>query len=243
MKQINSMMEELNQQTQLGTITNPVKCDGVMGEFEYLEKLVTLEGEPIKYYREGSVNKGGGIILDKNIIQDVLGNVIANIYFDMYHREYREKRIVPGLSHVMKFNERQPYQQIDYLFQQLGKLNLDKTIDLHDQYVYLWSKAGILLSKGAYIYALDDAFGFPIDTMRVKQLKLNCSQIVHELAGVHPTHPLNVCNQQNVLDLLRTFHFAVEQISACDKEDGLYALDGKHLMTNEEITFYFKINP
>jgi len=234
-------MEELNQETELGTINNPVKCNGVSGEFEYLENLVTPDGEPIKYYREGSFPYGEGAILDKYIIQDESGNVLTTIYFDMYHPKHRETRIVSGLRHAKQFNERQPYQHIDYLFQRLGELNLEK-IDLQSQFVYVWSKAGMLLSKGAYIYALDDAFGFPIETMDVKQLKLNCGQIVHELAGSHDTRPLMACSEQDVMDLLRTFHFATERMSASEKEDGLYMAEGNHLITNEKITFYFKLN-
>jgi hypothetical protein len=234
-------MKEFNQEIQLGTLSNPVRCDGVIGEFEYLENLVTPDGEPIKYYREGSFPYGEGAILDKYIIQDESGNVLTTIYFDMYHPKHRETRIVSGLRHAKQFNERQPYQHIDYLFQRLGELNLEK-IDLQSQFVYVWSKAGMLLSKGAYIYALDDAFGFPIETMDVKQLKLNCGQIVHELASAHSTHPLKVNDQKDVVDLLRTFHFEIVKISAHDKQFGVYIAEGAHLVTHDKITFYFNLN-
>jgi hypothetical protein len=99
----------------------------------------------------------------------------------------------------------------------------------------------MLLSKGAFIYALDDAFGFPIDTMDVKQLKLNCGQIVHELAGGNPIYPLLAVNQKDVKDLLRTFHFNTEKISPVEMEDNLYAAEAEHLMTKEKTILYFRI--
>jgi hypothetical protein len=234
-------MEEYNEEPLLGSIDNPVKCDGVSGEYDYLENLVTPQGEPIRYYREGSVNRGGGKVLDKYIVQDELGNILITIYFDLYHPKYREKKIVPGLSHVKKFNERQPYQHIDYFFERQHELDPENSLDWSDQFVYIWSKAGMLLSKGAFIYALDDAFGFPIDTMDVKQLKLNCGQIVHELAGGNPIYPLLAVNQKDVKDLLRTFHFNTEKISPVEMEDNLYAAEAEHLMTKEKTILYFRI--
>jgi hypothetical protein len=184
----------------LGSINNPIKCDGVIGEYEYLDNLATPDGYSIYYNRIGSINVHEGVILDIYLIEDDELNELAKIYFDMNHPNFKEERIVPGFEHINKFN--QPFEDIDYLFERLAILDKEGSLNLPDKYVYIWTKAGMLLSKGAFIYALDDAFGLPIENMDVEALKINAAQIVHDLAGVHPKHPLIVANNKELEDLL-----------------------------------------
>jgi len=119
----------------LGSKENPIKCDGPQGERNYLEKLVTQEGRAIKTSRKGSTSNTSGSIVDVYPIEDENGQIITTLYFDMYHKGYKEKK-VPA-----------PY----------------------------------LISAA--------------------------EQIVHQLAGSHPSNPLIVENQKTLSDLLKTFHF------------------------------------
>jgi len=84
---------------ELGTKTNPVRCDGVAAERAYLNRLRGPDGKAPEYARLGSFGGGPyGNILDGYRV--VSGGKEYTIFLDMYHPNYVEKNAVPGFTIV-----------------------------------------------------------------------------------------------------------------------------------------------
>jgi hypothetical protein len=77
----------------LGSLANPVKCDGDKGEEEYLERLKDSSGEHVEFCRIGHAHPDpGGNILDKYEIKSKDGATRAEIYMDMNWNDYVESQ-------------------------------------------------------------------------------------------------------------------------------------------------------
>lgn len=83
----------------LGTRQNPVRCDDVAGQIDYLQRLRTASGEPVTYERMGVFGYGpGGHFLDAYRVIDPKQGTEAIIYMDLYHPGYVEREPVPGFE-------------------------------------------------------------------------------------------------------------------------------------------------
>ncbi len=83
---------------ELGTKTNPVRCDSPRGEREYLNRLRCLDEKRPQYSRIGSFGVGPyGHILDGYRVQ-CEGKDEATVFMDMYHKDYIEREPVPGFT-------------------------------------------------------------------------------------------------------------------------------------------------
>jgi hypothetical protein len=232
-------MESLNSTYPLGSRENPVKCDGVLGEIEYLVKLATPDGKLTKYQRKGS-NSSNNRILDKYIIMDADDNFLSYLYMDMYHPNYVENEVISGLVDINDLNESKSHQDIMYFFSRVSLLNFEEDYDIPDKYVYLWTKAGFLLTKGVFTYALDDAFSLPLETMNIKALKNNSFKIVHNIAGVHAKYPLIIENENEVIDLFLVFHFKIISKKILKDKDAVFKIQLEHIVTSEKLDFFYK---
>lgn len=88
----------------LGSLENPVKCDGADGEIRYLKKLRDESGQPVFFKRIDHAHPDmNGHILDKYAIKTSDGSLCADIFMDMHCPGYTEKNAVLGL-----FMEGQP---------------------------------------------------------------------------------------------------------------------------------------
>jgi hypothetical protein len=232
-------MKALNSTFPLGSKENPVKCDGVLGEIEYLIKLATRDGKFIKYYRKGS-NSADNRILDKYVIMDADDNFLSFLYMDMYHPNYIENDIISGFVDINDLNESKSHQDIKYLFSRASLLNFEEDYDIPDKYIYLWTKAGFLLTKGVFTYALGDAFWLPLETMNIKALKNNSYEIVHNIAGVHAKYPLIVENQKELIDLFLIYHFKIISKKLLDCKDAVFKIQLEHIVTAEKLDFFYK---
>jgi len=222
------------------TKDNPIKCDGVHGEREYLNSLVLPDGQPIDYERIGSSRNIKDQIVDTYQIKDVQGNMIMMLYFDMYHRGYREKKAPSGLRTINSFKERQKFQDIDYFFKRKEELYGDLELDVPDQYIYIWTKSGILLARGSYLYAKEDAFGLPHEGMDTKQLILLSSQIVHELKGISSDYPLEFEEKQNIIDFFKTLHFKVDEFADIEASPDELHIHLEHIVKKDKVSLYLK---
>lgn len=196
-----------NSNHSLGSKENPIRCDGPQGERNYLSRLVTQKGRAIVTSRQGSTRNTSSRIVDIYPIEDENGQIITTLYFDMYHKGYKEKKVPAPLKSINEFKKPQFFQKIDYLFQRKEIVYANQEIKMPNKYTYLWSKAGLLVACGVYIYAMQDFFGLPDDDIDEQHLISAAEQIVHQLAGSHPSNPLIVENQKMLSDLLKTFHF------------------------------------
>ena len=83
----------------LGSRDNPVKCYDPKGEREYLNRLTGPNGEPIKYYRVGSVGAAkDGHILDLYKVKYQGSTKVFEVHMDMYHKGHRETKPIKGLK-------------------------------------------------------------------------------------------------------------------------------------------------
>jgi hypothetical protein len=83
----------------LGSLSNPVKCDMEEGEREYFNRLTDQSGEPVNYRRIGHAHPDGkGNILDKYEIKSGDGSVSVEIYMDMHCPGYVEKEAIKGFK-------------------------------------------------------------------------------------------------------------------------------------------------
>jgi hypothetical protein len=221
----------------LGTIQNPVKCDGVVGELEYLENLITQDGESVDYERVGSLSLGSGKILDKYSIYNKDGLLLGTFYFNLYFPNYVEEQIIEGFISKESLSNSEYFQDINYLIEKEKELLEKIGESLPHNFVYIWSKAGTLLVKGPYIYAIEDAFGYPKMEMDLKDIKDLSQQIVHELRGISPSHTLSLKNLDSASDLLLTFHFKI--LNNQKLKSNIYELYAEHIKSKEKITLYF----
>ena len=83
---------------ELGSKTNPVKCNGPSGEEEYLVSLRTEAGnEPVSFERLGNFEDPNS---DKPLdgYKVTFGDSEMVIYFNMYHPDYVESRAIKGFK-------------------------------------------------------------------------------------------------------------------------------------------------
>jgi phosphatidylglycerol:prolipoprotein diacylglycerol transferase len=83
----------------LGSLSNPVKCDMEEGEREYLKRLTDHSGGSVHFRRIGHAHPDGkGNILDKYEIKTVDGSLSVEIYMDMHCPGYVEKEAIKGFK-------------------------------------------------------------------------------------------------------------------------------------------------
>ena len=80
----------------LGSIENPIKCDGPLGERSYLSRLLGPQKQFLFFKRKGSrhslITKN---MIDIYIIASLDGNFQQTLHFDMYHPGYEEQNLPP----------------------------------------------------------------------------------------------------------------------------------------------------
>jgi hypothetical protein len=85
---------------ELGTKTNPVRCEDPKGERQYLNRLRCSDGKRPTYSRIGSFGIGPyGNIIDGYRVK-CEGSDEVTVFMDMYHKGYVEKEAVPGFTIV-----------------------------------------------------------------------------------------------------------------------------------------------
>lgn len=85
---------------ELGTKTNPVRCEGPSGERQYLSRLRCSDGSRPAFSRIGSFGFGPyGNIIDGYRVKCEQSDEVT-IFMDMYHEGYVEKQAVPGFTIV-----------------------------------------------------------------------------------------------------------------------------------------------
>jgi len=83
----------------LGSKKNPVKTQGVRGEYNYLGRLKCQNGDKPQYGRVGSVGTGPyGYILDLYMIKCSESTKEIEVYMDLYHPKYSENKSIEGFT-------------------------------------------------------------------------------------------------------------------------------------------------
>ena len=142
------------------------------------------------------------------------------------------------------FNDAQRIHSLQYFDESRQKLPNNLQNNLPNKYLYIWSKASLLLSQGFSEYRKNDFFNYPLIEWNEPEMTICINQIVHYLKGFDPIHYIETNNIDNAKKLLLTFHFetiTIKQIINTNNEK-IQAISFKHKVDKDEITFFFKTN-
>jgi hypothetical protein len=226
----------------LGEVENPIKCYQPSGEIKYLDQLAGPHGERIMYKRIGSKKSP----IDKKILDiyqltspDFQFNCV--IHMDMYVKGYHEKMPIMGLRKKESFKSTEPWQSIKYFEERIKKIYGNNELEFEDKFIYLWTKAGILLASGPYIYAENDFFKLPKLKWNIEIIMRETFGLIHDLKGSSTKHPLIFNTRLELNEFMATFHF-VPVNAAKLYPDCRYQF--KHKISSEPIDMYALIaNP
>jgi hypothetical protein len=75
----------MNTSAPLGSITNPVRCNGVQAANQYLSQLLGPEGQFLQFQRLRNVSEGVfGNIVDEYLVESITDPFEAIVYVDCY---------------------------------------------------------------------------------------------------------------------------------------------------------------
>jgi hypothetical protein len=220
----------------LGSIENPVKCENPSGEIKYLDQLAGPKGERILYKRLGSKkSQVDKTILDVYLLTSPDFNFEKEIYMNMYVEGYHEKKPIDGLRIKNSFLAKQPWQDLKYFEERELDIFGKENLAIESKYIYLWSKAGALISCGPHIYAEFDAFGFPDIEWNLELIMRYANNVVHDLKGSS-----NECSLvfETIIEFerfMKVFHFEPKG-ELVQNQNNVYPF--VHLMTKEKLNIY-----
>jgi hypothetical protein len=232
----------MSNQFPLGSFENPVKCNDISGEHKYLGKLVGPGGIPIEYKRHGSriglTDKPVDIyeIRYKGLQEPII------VHMDMYAHSHYDKKAVDGLFLETDFLKTRDWQKKGYMEKVHQKEFGVVRIKYPDEYINIYTKAGILLAYGPYIYSKRDFFNLPMDNWATDELICCAEQVVHRLRGVLPSHPIEVNSRQTARHFMDTFHYKTNEgkIKPTNIE-GVLSYTGKHVILDSKLQLFFRI--
>ena len=226
----------------LGSFENPVKCSGVEGEYAYLKKLVGPGGIPIDYQRtHGTMGISGKPVDVYKIKYEGLKQPLI-VHFDMYAKGIYDKKATPGLFLLTDFLKRKIWQKMGYIDTVMLKEFGEDKILLPENYIYTYTKAGILLANGPYVYSIYDNFQLPLIQWDIDELMSCAEQMVQHIRGISAEHPIKTKSNSTAFQFLKTFHFETDENSVVPtKIKGVIAINGIHIITKQRIVLHFKI--
>ena len=133
------------------------------------------------------------------------------------------------------------FKYFDESQQKLPKILKDK---IPNKYVYIWSKASLLLSQGFSEYRQNDFFNYPLIEWNEVEMTMCINQIVHYLKGFDPDHYIETSNIENAINLLLTFHFEKTSIKQRTNKNNekISSISFQHKVDKDEITLFFRSN-
>jgi tetratricopeptide (TPR) repeat protein len=142
------------------------------------------------------------------------------------------------------FNDEQRIHSSKYFDESKQKLPINLQNTIPNKYVYIWSKASLLLSQGFSEYRKNDFFKLPLIEWDEAEMTICINQIVHYLKGFNPVHYIETNSLDNAINLLLTFHF--ERISnkqiINNNNEKIQSISFKHKVDKDEIILFFKNN-
>jgi hypothetical protein len=223
--------------TKLGTLDNPVKCDGVLGEVNYLTNLISIDRLPITYKRLGSVNSESGLILDKYAVYDASGGQLSEIYFNMYCDGYSENEIVEGFLNKNFIRNSDVIDDINFLMSKKRTIYGDEKFVFPESYVYIWSKSKLFLENGSYTFLLKTRFN--MSAKDEQELKDIIVQVYYRLKGVNEENTIETKDHYFALKFLKVFDF--ELLSNENADKNVFKYNFSHKITKEKSFLYFRI--
>lgn len=142
------------------------------------------------------------------------------------------------------FNDEKRIHSFKYFDESKQKLPIILHNKIPNKYLYIWSKASLLLSQGFSEYRNNDFFKYPLKEWNEAEMTMCINQIVHYLKGFDPVHYIETNSIDNAINLLLTFHFertSIKQIINNNNEK-IQSISFKHKIDKDEITLFFKTN-
>jgi hypothetical protein len=222
-----------------GSRENPILCKGIDGEHEYLNRLRSPEGKLVEYERKGSVFLDDNAILDVYELSYAGLSEPAEVYMNMYAGG-RDKRIVDGFRFETDFLKPALWEKPVY-FQQVSVQEYGTANpEWPDKFAYIWSKSGMLLRMGPWIYAKNDFWGCPNPEWNLDELIKCADQVVHQLRGISESRPVMVASAETAHQFMKTMHFELNgNVSEFMKNAGKF--EGRNIMSGERAVLYFRV--
>ena len=223
----------------LGTIRNPICCDGPIGERRYLDQLVSEVHGFIQYKRMGSFRTEGNIVVGYAIM-NLTGQKITELYFDMYHPGHIEKSIPDGFRRIDQEElEEQLFTNVFDAPVVSSELQEQIIID-QQRHGYVIAKAQRLLLCGPLYYHTQDYFGHPRKGWNWAGIVDASRQLVEQWSGRLENRPICVPNAATASQMLQTFHFGSDNIESLDSTEASVLIKAKHQVTEESLQFWFQ---
>ena len=226
--------------SKLGSLANPIQCDGPSGERAYLSRLLGPDQQFLIFERTGSLpSPNSENMIDLYQVESIDGGFTEQLYFDMYHPNYEESETPPGLLRLSnpdvaiqaEFNRLpQQKQKEERLKEQYGEHTCE-------HFWYTHSKATRLLHCGPAHYAQDDFFGLPYFDFDLASILQACHDLSVHLNGLFKQHPLRVSSTEAAVQFVQTFHFEPENISLRTNEP--FLLRAIHRMSSATLELWF----
>ena len=234
----------------LGSLSNPIRCDGPAGERAYLDQLIAKPFQHIRYTRLGSVSSDVGR-LDQYQVTNLHGIELGLLHFDMYHKDYVELLIPSGFVRInpeeisravveSMFGEQSESDSqaiLSTLNEQYGSVQVDES-----NHGYVYAKVQRLLLCGPRYYASEDFFSYPLHKWDWAGIVAASKQMVQQYAGLYREYPIVVHNSEALIQLLQTVHFDVQNMEVLVVNEPLL-VDAQHSVTKQRLQFWFCVHP
>jgi hypothetical protein len=196
---IRDLKEHLPTDGSKGSLNNPIKCKGIQGERDYLNKLIDKDRNVFKYKRLGSTkNATLPHVLDIYELTAYNSGDKHRLVIDMYH-DSEDDETPEGFmfmdTYLSKFDYTTPYYFRKIQEQQEDKTGYNKRFE---SFVF---DCACLMALG---YAYQQYKNIPfeeddIDTFVISDIdKTILDQIVHNHAGISQENPLIIQDQSDL---------------------------------------------
>lgn len=227
----------------LGTIENPIRCEGPMGERSYLDQLISQTRGFLNYRRGGSLRTNGNT-LDVYHLFDLSGEKVTELFFDMYHEGFTESDVPEGLVRIdqEELNRQVMKKTLSASFSEKAK-EIRARFDIDESsHGYVMAKAQRLILCGPIYYQSHDHFGHPQRTWDLKGIVDASRQIAEDFAGRIQDHPIQVLSIEVADQLLKTFHFDAVNLESLESTEDPVLITAAHHVTQMPLRFWFKYN-
>lgn len=206
-------IENLPDPGSLGSEDNPIKCNGVEGEREYLQSLIGVNGEPITYKRICSMRKKQyKNVYDVYCLKDLDGNIIKHLFLDMYHKE-ADFKAPDGFLFVEDYLSNFDFISLDFFkqFNGLSKEHISIRAFLREVGKLLAFKEGYSRYRNYPTikerYNVIDLSNF----LWIVEIENLCKLIIYELKGLFIDKPLEVESIDLLIQLLENIRYTIDE--------------------------------
>lgn len=205
-------IEHLPEAGSLGSEDNPIKCNGIEGEREYLQSLIGINGEPVTYKRVCSMRKKQyKNVYDLYCLRDANDTVIKHLFLDMYHKD-ADYSAPDGFLFVEDYLSNFDFISLDFFkqFNGLSKEHMSIRAFLRELGKLLAFKEGYSRYRNypsiKERYNIIDLSNF----LWITEIENLCKSIIYELKGLFIDKPLEVESIDLLIQLLENIRYKID---------------------------------